>query len=123
MRWIGWIFALLLAVGWVATDLPPIVVPAECMSPDLWRRTNDGWERAEWLRPDPPATPPWLHPGLLATFQIVVSVVGFALCYHHRLDRAGHDSGPGEPLHALRRPHHVAISSRNCSKYANLASR
>jgi hypothetical protein len=75
MRWIGWILAILFAVGWVAAELPPIVAPAE--SADIWRRTSDGWEKADWLLPEPAPDPIWLHPALLATLQVALSVVGF----------------------------------------------
>lgn len=79
LRWIGWILALLLLVGWIATDLPPLVSPAESMTTDLWRRTRNGWERAEWLLPETAPTPLWLHPGVLATLQIAASVTAFTL--------------------------------------------
>jgi hypothetical protein len=79
LRWIGRILALLLLVGWIATDLPPLIAPAESMTTDLWRRTRNGWERAEWLLPESAPAPLWLHPAVLATFQIAVSVTAFTL--------------------------------------------
>ena len=79
MRGLGWILAVILLVGWIATDLPPLISPAESTNLDLWRRTRDGWERADWLVPEPTPPPLWLHPAALAGLQIVVSVVGFTL--------------------------------------------
>ncbi len=101
MRWIGWIFALLLLVGWVAAELPPVVSPAESMNPDIWRRTRDGWEYAEWLCPEPAPTPLWLHPAVLATFQIVVSVAGLQALSHRRR----HDLEPSTTIGQVPRPH------------------
>jgi hypothetical protein len=101
LRWIGWIFAALLLVGWVAAELPPVVSPAESMAPDLWRRTRDGWERAEWLRPEPAPAPLWLHPAVLATFQITVSVAGLPVLSHRRLRALDSSSILGQ----VPRPH------------------
>ncbi len=68
---------MLLLAGWVAAELPPVVPTAQLSPPDLWRRTRDGWERAEWLIPKAKPTPYWLHPALLATFEVAVSIAGF----------------------------------------------
>jgi hypothetical protein len=101
LRWISWILAVLLLAGWIATDLPPVVPPAESMTTDLWRRTRNGWERAEWLLPEPFPTPLWLHPAVLATFQIAVSVAGATLfCRGFRVpkpDSVGGDVFRGNP--------------------------
>ncbi len=75
MRWVGWILAALLLVGWTAAELPPVVPPTQSWSSDLWRRTRHGWERAEWLLPKPVPSPLWLHPVALAGLQIAASVV------------------------------------------------
>ena len=105
MRWIAWIFAALLLIGWVAAELPPVVSPAQSMSPDLWRRTRDGWELAQWLRPEPASTPLWLHPAVLAAFQVAVSVAGLRALSHPRQADPKLASTPGQ----VPRPHLSAM--------------
>ncbi len=120
MRWIGWILAALLMVGWVAAELPPVVSPAESMNPDVWRRTRDGWEQAEWLRPTPATAPLWLHPAVLATFQIVVSLAGFQALSRRRR----HDFEPSATIRQVPRPHlsDMVAGERNRLPLANHSS-
>lgn len=110
LRWIGWILAAILMVGWVAAELPPMVAPTQFSVPDPWRRTSNGWERARWLLPQPEPAPWWLHPVSLATFEAVVSVAGLL-----GLSRGGgrRQSGSESPLPAAVHP--ACLPARNCS--------
>lgn len=81
MRWIGWIVALLMTVGWVATELP-VAEPLQAgLANTDWRRTRDGWQQPTWLGASIPAREPALHPGVVGMFQMLVSLmalVGFS---------------------------------------------
>jgi hypothetical protein len=77
VRWIGWLSLLLLALGWLAAE-----VPLDKARPDeslgRWRRTVDGWERPGWCTPQGGIHRPSLHPlvvgllqGLLASAALV----------------------------------------------------
>lgn len=89
MRSIGWVMVVLLAASWVAAELPPMVASKPVVDQNLWRRTSNGWERADWLLPEPATPPLWLHPGSLVVLQVSVSVIGLRL--------AGQTQG-GRPL-------------------------
>lgn len=73
MRASGWLVAALIALGWIASN-----VDADRLSPGPplapiapWRRTCDGWQRADWLAMPPPEQRLFLHPGWVAIAQIL----------------------------------------------------
>ena len=71
MRTIGWLAAVLFAVGWLASEIP---AGSATQPRTPWRRTRDGWQYASWLAPAQPAGPNALHPGLLALVQASFSL-------------------------------------------------
>lgn len=73
MRRIGWLVLLLAAFGWLAAESPP---PADQRPPaDLsWRRTRDGWQRATWLADPIPVHRPALHPAVVGTLELLLSM-------------------------------------------------
>lgn len=79
VRWIGWILVVLLAVSWLAVELPPLVASKPLNDQGLWRRTRSGWERADWLLPQPAPSPLGMHPANLALLQVIASVGGLCL--------------------------------------------
>ena len=64
MQRIVGVLLVLLAVGWLASQMP---APPDTKQPRTvsWRRTSDGWERAHWLYGDRSHRPPVLHPALV----------------------------------------------------------
>jgi len=81
VRWIGWCVVLLIIVGWLASELrfPETPTASAKLSeklPDCWRRTPDGWQRAEWLIPQIPVRRPALHPGVIGLMVLLVSILG-----------------------------------------------
>lgn len=87
MQRIGWIIAVLIALGWLAYDFPL----ENAISDDLpkvqtcWRRTADGWENAnQWTLFT--TTPMTLHPVYFAMMQFTgVSWIGL-FCYLVKFD-------------------------------------
>ena len=79
MRWFGWVLLLLMAVGWLACEIPfsrtPSAPPRQL---DCWRRTPRGWEQADWLAPEIPERCPALHPGVVGLLELLVSVTALA---------------------------------------------
>ena len=69
MRWVGWILVVLLAVAWLAVELPPLVASKPPNDQGLWRRTRNGWERADWLLPQPAPPPFGVHPAGLSNAE------------------------------------------------------
>jgi hypothetical protein len=70
-----WILAAVVGTVWVASELPAPDSPAPASCETRWRRTRDGWERAEQLLPPiPPPRSPGVHPLVLAAAEILGSV-------------------------------------------------
>ncbi len=87
-----WIVMVLVAGGWLATELPSGST-ATTHEP-AWRRTRDGWERKERVVVTPPVAPPTLHPVTVALFQLLAAALALAALApaRRRGDRA---SSPG----------------------------
>jgi hypothetical protein len=56
---------ILFGLGWLASQLPTTPVEPPLSHETTWRRTCDGWERADWLRGDLLREQPALHPAIL----------------------------------------------------------
>lgn len=72
---------ILLGLGWLASEMP--IAPAEQPLPreTIWRRTCEGWERADWLRGDLSREQPALHPAILGLglmFFALAALVGLS---------------------------------------------
>jgi hypothetical protein len=81
MQQIIGVVLLLLGLGWLASQMP--AAPAQPTSPHdtTWRRTCDGWERADWLRGDLSREQPALHPailGLALMFFTLAALIGLS---------------------------------------------
>lgn len=76
MRWIAWMVALLLTVGWIAVEVQ-VAEPARSglMARD-WRRTRTGWEQPTWSDAHIPVRAPALHPAVVGLLQLFVSLFG-----------------------------------------------
>ncbi len=64
--------------AWIASaERAPGVAAAPTAhgSPEDWIRTADGWERRAALNPGPRVLPVSIHPGVLAGFQVVASLL------------------------------------------------
>ncbi len=79
MRRIGWLVVSLIGIGWLASKAP-LSKPQAAATPqgDLWRRTQTGWERAEWLTARSRTRADVLHPGVVGLLQLFGSVYALA---------------------------------------------
>ena len=79
MRRIVGVLLILWGLGWLASQIP--ATPDRQPPPSSWRRTCDGWERADWLSGDLSPRSPALHPvvvGLVLLLFASAGLVGFA---------------------------------------------
>jgi hypothetical protein len=74
VRTVGWLVAILLAVGWLVSELPAVSSGQPDGQRTPWRRTRDGWRYAYWLGTPGAVEPAQFHPGLLALFEVSFSV-------------------------------------------------
>lgn len=101
----GWLFAALWALGWLASEWPG---PGEqaAASPQHWRRTAAGWERVE---PTPlPPFQPLLRPTLWALFELCTTIWALQCLTTPRRAAA---SGARTSSPAVNRPNHQSNSS------------
>jgi hypothetical protein len=80
VRSIGWLSLLLLALGWLAAEVPLAKAPPR-ESLDAWRRTVDGWERPCWPTFREKVHRPSLHPlvvGLLEGLLASAALIAFS---------------------------------------------
>ena len=78
MRWIVWLLVLLVVAGWLAAEAPLLTTPAPALSDSHWRRTRDGWEQANWLHDRGAVHHPTIHPAVVATWQLLASILVLA---------------------------------------------
>ena len=75
MRWIGWLVVILLAAGWLASEIRLPGEPALLQGgSDCWRRTRYGWQQPSWSTPEAPVWRPALHPGVVGLLELFLSV-------------------------------------------------
>jgi hypothetical protein len=48
------------------------------LTPWDWRRTRNGWQQAEWLMPPAAQGKPTLHPAVVATLELLLSIGALA---------------------------------------------
>jgi hypothetical protein len=51
---------------------------ADGLTPWDWRRTREGWQRAEWLMPSAAQRQPALHPSVVAMLELLLSIGALA---------------------------------------------
>lgn len=87
---IAWLSLTIVAVGWLAVEIPLADSPLQTPCGTDWRRTRDGWQRrSEWVQANPPASHRLLHPVLIGLAQLLIattSLVAFSptAIPHHR---------------------------------------
>lgn len=73
MHQIAGILLVLVAIGWVAIELPG-PTPADANQPaTVWRRTRHGWEHQDRVLPQRPVHRPGLHPVVIAAFEVLLT--------------------------------------------------
>jgi len=75
VRSIGWLLLILLALGWVAGEVPLSAEwPDDGGAERQWRRTRDGWEHPRWR--DAAGTTPAssLHPAVVGLLELFLAV-------------------------------------------------
>lgn len=83
VRLAGWLLFVLVILGWALSEIPVARTPANEPSAPTWRRTSDGWQRQNaWTVPPPRS--PRLHPTILGTLQVLVSVGALIALPHGR---------------------------------------
>lgn len=63
------ILLVLGTVGWLASQIPAMPDDRQPPTP-IWRRTSDGWERAERIWASMTVSPPVLHPAIVGLAQL-----------------------------------------------------
>jgi hypothetical protein len=66
------VLLILLGLGWLASRIP--AAPRTPPPTTVWRRTCDGWQRADWLNGEVSRRPPAFHPALLALVLVLFAV-------------------------------------------------
>jgi hypothetical protein len=84
--------AVILGLGWLATEIHFGGQAVERSGGPEWRRTNDGWIKvgssgaAALNAPKPrPAAEPAIHPGILTVFLLLSSVLSLSLFERQRI--------------------------------------
>lgn len=67
---------MLLALGWLASELPSRLADNAPNITTSWRRTRDGWQRLSTLATSRPTSPPQLHPLVVAAFEGLLFLAG-----------------------------------------------
>jgi len=80
MRWIGWMVAVLLTVGWIAVEVHVAEPARSGLAARDWRRTRTGWEQPTWSDAHLPVRAPALHPAVVGLLQLFVSLFGLVAC-------------------------------------------
>lgn len=84
---------MLVGLGWLASEIPTAPAKQAAPEPIAWRRTCEGWQRADWLRTDLSREPPVLHPAVLG-----LTLLSFALAALMGLSSEGESCGDSESL-------------------------
>ena len=77
---IGGLLLLLVAVGWLASELPPTgSASSDGLAAD-WRRTAQGWQRLPMAECDATIRQPSLHPLAAASLELFFALGAAAAC-------------------------------------------
>lgn len=71
-----WIIVALLVGGSLASQIPA-TDDASPSQQNVWRRTCDGWQRADWLPGAGPVHSPRPHPVVVALFLATLTLLAF----------------------------------------------
>ena len=77
MQRIGWIVALLIAAGWIASEIPAGYSDGNAGAASTWRRTVQGWQHRNQVVSSQPLTARPLGPLVVAGLELLLS--GLAL--------------------------------------------
>ena len=80
MQRIVGVLLILFTLGWLACHVPATPAPDQPRTTS-WRRTSDGWERADRLFADVPRSQPMLHPavvGLALLLFVSAALIGLS---------------------------------------------
>lgn len=93
MQRIVGVVLILVGLGWLASEMPTAPAKQSPPEPIAWRRTCEGWQRADWLRTDLSREPPVLHPAVLG-----LTLLSFALAALMGLSPEEESRGDSESL-------------------------
>jgi hypothetical protein len=80
------------ACGWLACEVP-IASQAGQQFENPWRRTPHGWQKVSYWQPAPPPYRPALHPAVVATLEILLSLIALVAF----APQAGPAASPRQP--------------------------
>ena len=103
VRLIGWLLLILLALGWLASELPSPAGRTEAAAKTDWRRTRDGWERPTWIAAATASTSGrmMLHPALVGLLEVSLALA--VLIAFGRDERSVRPPRPeADPTHSCR---------------------
>ncbi|MEX0714378.1 MAG: hypothetical protein WD278_18725 [Pirellulales bacterium] len=91
MRGAVWLLLFVSACGWLACEVP-IASQAGQQFENPWRRTPHGWQKVSYWQPPPPYRPA-LHPAVVATLEILLSLIALVAF----APQAGPAASPTQP--------------------------
>ncbi|MEN6496007.1 MAG: hypothetical protein ABFD16_17125 [Thermoguttaceae bacterium] len=97
MRWIGWMVALLLTLGWIAVEVDVAEPARPRLAASDWRRTRVGWEQPTWLDAHIPARAPALHPAVVGLLELFLSLFGLVAFAARRCHNGANPTRPHVP--------------------------
>ncbi len=112
MRWIGGIILFLMIVGWAAAEYPLAEPPCVGLAATDWRYTSEGWQRPTWLDASIPTRQPALHPAVIGTLQLLVSLMALVAFPAFRERVGGRDRFRGTGLPNARRRAKLEVMDR-----------
>jgi hypothetical protein len=101
--------------AWIASaeHAPSVAAaPAAHGSAEDWIRTADGWERRAALNPGPRVLPSSIHPGVLAGFQVVASLLALLVFPGRAVPARAATPAPAAHRHLSRRQSAELSASR-----------
>jgi hypothetical protein len=75
VRTISWLVLVLLAVGWLASEIPDAEPASNGPHDSGWRRTSLGWEHVSQWTPSAPPRRPALHPAVVGLLQLLLAAM------------------------------------------------
>ena len=105
MRMILGLLLIILGLGWLASETPIGNDSLQLNCGTHWRRTVDGWERANWIVGDEVIRRPALHPTVIALLQMLLAIAALILfAGKSKQQPRSQPASAAEPHLVIRRP-------------------
>jgi predicted metal-dependent hydrolase len=102
LRKFRWLIIVLFVLPWLASDAIAPALASEDVSGG-WRRTRQGWQRVELVRPAIQYRRPALHPAVVGSLEVLLTMTAMlALSNERRAEHA--NAGPDQGASANAGP-------------------